>query len=91
VNNSRITIEFDDAGAGLAAREGGESVSGFAIAGADRRWVWAEAHIEGGRVVAWSPQVAEPVGCATRGNSAESGLVGGSSGLPAAPFRTDDW
>ena len=93
VNNGRTIIEFDDAGAGLAARGGGESISGFAIAGADRRWVWAEARIEGGRVVVWSPQVAEPVAVRYAwGNSPRNpGLVGGSSGLPAAPFRTDDW
>jgi sialate O-acetylesterase len=92
VTGARITVEFDDGGAGLASRSGNDSVSGFAIAGEDRRWVWAEARLEGNRVVVWSPQVPEPVAVryAWSNSPRAPGLVGGS-GLPATPFRTDDW
>jgi sialate O-acetylesterase len=92
VSGGRITIEFDDAGAGLASRSGSESVSGFAIAGEDRGWVWAEARIDGGRVVVWSPQVPEPVAVryAWSNSPVAPGLVNRED-LPASPFRTDDW
>jgi sialate O-acetylesterase len=90
--NGRITIEFDHGGAGLASRTGGQTVNGFAIAGEDRRWAWADARIDGNRVVVSSPQVPNPVAAryAWANSPATPGLTN-REGLPAAPFRTDDW
>lgn len=85
---NRIVLEFDHA-EGLSGRGG--QLKGFAIAGADRRFVWAEARIEGDTVVVSSPQVAEPM--AVRygwANNPECTLIN-RAGLPASPFRTDDW
>ncbi|MCU1236400.1 MAG: acetylesterase [Candidatus Solibacter sp.] len=66
-------------------------LEGFAICGADRRWVWADARIEGDAVVVWSAQVARPI--AVRYGWADFPTVNlaNGSGLPAAPFRTDDF
>ncbi len=85
---NQIVLEFEYAD-GLSARGG--PLKGFAVAGADRRFVWADARIEGRTVVVSSPQVAEPV--AVRygwANNPACTLVNGA-GLPASPFRTDDW
>jgi sialate O-acetylesterase len=63
---------------------------GFAIAGADERFVWAEARVEGETVVVSSPDVPRPV--AVRygwADNPEVNLYNGA-GLPASPFRTDD-
>jgi sialate O-acetylesterase len=66
-------------------------LSGFAIAGNDRKYHWAEARIEGDTVVVSSPDVPVPVAIryAWAGNPT-CNLVN-AAGLPASPFRTDDW
>jgi len=93
LHGDRIEIAFDHVGDGLVARDpAGVSLRGFAIAGADRRFVWANAKIEGDRVVVWSPEVTAPVAVryAWADNPAGANLYN-RSGLPAAPFRTDSW
>lgn len=80
---------FDHA-CGLST-QGNAPLKGFAIAGADRKFVWADARIEGKKVVVSSPQVPNPV--AVRygwANNPECTLTN-ASGLPASPFRTDKW
>ena len=70
--------------------ESGELV-GFQIAGADKVWHWADAVIEADEVVVSSPEVAHPV--AVRYGWADNPVCNlfNSEGLPAYPFRTDDW
>jgi len=89
---NRCIIRFDHAAEGLVAGDG-EPLRQFAIAGADRRFVWAEARIEGkDTVVVASPAVPEPVAVryAWADNPAGCNLFS-DAGLPASPFRTDDW
>ena len=86
---SDVKIRFLHSGAGLEAREG--PLKGFSIAGADRKFHWASAQIEGESIVVSSPEVASPV--AVRygwAGSPECNLYN-KEGLPASPFRTDDW
>jgi sialate O-acetylesterase len=67
-------------------------VEGFAICGADHKWVWAQATIDGSTVVVRSPDVPHPV--AVRYAWAQSplcNLYNGGADLPAGPFRTDDF
>ncbi|MBM4087953.1 MAG: sialate O-acetylesterase, partial [Planctomycetes bacterium] len=85
----KIVVEFDYS-EGLAARDGG-ALKSFAIAGDDRKFVWADAIIEGGAVVVFNPSVSSP--SAVRyawANNPDCNLVNGA-GLAASPFRTDDW
>ncbi len=87
--DGRATVRFDHA-ADLKTRDG-QAVTGFAVAGEDRQWRWAEATINGAGVTAWSPQVPRPT--AVRYGWADNprcNLVNGA-GLPAVPFRSDDW
>jgi len=67
----------------------GSALQGFAVCGADRRWKWAQAVIEGDGVVVTSPEVPEPV--AVRYAWADNPVANltDATGLPAAPFRTD--
>ena len=66
-------------------------LKGFAIAGEDRHFVWADARIEKDSVVVSSPAVSKPVAVRYAwADNPECNLVNGS-GLPASPFRTDDW
>ena len=87
---NKITLEFEHVGGGLIASEG-ESLKGFAVAGADRKFVWADAKIEGDTVVISSDEVSEPA--AVRYGWANNPVCNlyNKEGLPASPFRTDDW
>jgi sialate O-acetylesterase len=91
VKDGRIVIAFDHVGGGLAARGRSDgTLAEFAIAGADRKFIRAEAKVEGDRVVVWYEGVAEPVAVryAWADNPAGANLVN-AEGLPASPFRTD--
>jgi sialate O-acetylesterase len=84
------TIDFDHAEDGLMTSEGSQ-VQGFVMAGADRKWHWAIAKIDGARITVRSDRVPEPV--AVRYGWANNPRVNlqNTSGLPASPFRTDTW
>jgi sialate O-acetylesterase len=89
VEGDKVRIKFKYAG-GLKTSDGGP-VKGFAIAGDDHHFVWAEARIDGDTVVVSSSQVSKPV--AVRYGWADNPIVNlyNQAGLPASPFRTDDW
>ncbi len=96
-SGDKIRIKFKDVGDGLRTVDA-KRVEGFAIAGADRKWVWAEAEIvkpkDGGpadTVKVWSDKVAEPV--AVRYAWADNPVCNlyNDTLLPVTPFRTDDW
>ncbi len=89
VEGSKIRVRFTNAGSGLEAKDG--ALRGFAVAGADRKFHWASAVIEGDSVVVSSPEVAVPVAVRYAwADSPECNLFN-AEGLPASPFRTDDW
>ena len=85
-------VTFKDVGGGLKSLDD-KDLKWFAVAGTDRVWHWANAKIAGKNTVAvWSAEVAAPVAVryAWVGNPAGANLTN-DSGLPASPFRTDDW
>ncbi|HOW18658.1 MAG TPA: hypothetical protein PLC79_06440, partial [Phycisphaerae bacterium] len=89
VEGDKVRLTFKHVNGGLVAR-GGE-LKGFAIAGADRKFVWAEAKIDGDTVVVHSDKVAKPVAVRYAwADNPECNLYN-KAGLPASPFRTDDW
>ncbi|MFP6581120.1 MAG: sialate O-acetylesterase [Candidatus Hydrogenedentota bacterium] len=86
----KITLQFDHVGKGLTTANKGKPV-GFQIAGKDQKWVWADTAINGKKVTVWSDSVKKPV--AVRygwANNPDCNLYN-LEGLPATPFRTDDW
>ncbi len=90
VEDGKIILQFDRVGGGLVA-DGDEPLKGFAIAGVDRKLVWADARIDGDGIVVGSDEVSEPV--AVRYAWADNPVCNlyNREGLPASPFRTDDW
>ena len=90
IDGSSIILSFDHVGGGLVAK-GEEQLKGFAIAGADRKFVWADAKIQGDTVVVSSDKVPEPA--AVRYAWADNPICNlyNKEDLPASPFRTDDW
>ena len=90
IQGDRIIIEFDHTDGGLAAR-GGSELKGFAVAGDDQVFHWAHAVIEGDTVVVSSDKAPVPVAVRYAwANNPDCNLYNGA-GLPASPFRTDDW
>lgn len=102
VEEDRIRLRFDHVGSGLMAgsKNGLEPVKPapdqplkeFAVAGANRKWVLAEARIDGADVVVSSLEVPHPVAVRyAYCNDPEGANLYNKEGLPASPFRTDDW
>jgi len=90
VEGDKIRVKFKHTAGGLKTSDGG-APKGFAIAGEDHKFVWAEAKIDGDSIVLWSKDVAKPV--AVRYAWADNPVCNlfNKIDLPASPFRTDDW
>ncbi len=86
-NKIRVKFKFAD---GLVA-QGGEGLKGFAIAGEDHKFVWANAQIEGDSVIVSADSVAKPVAVRYAWDINPVCNLFNGVGLPASPFRTDDW
>jgi hypothetical protein len=84
-----VRVEFAHA-EGLRTADGGP-VQGFALAGQDREWHWAEARIEGEALVLSAEPVPEPVAVRYAWADNPPCNLENAAGLPAVPFRTDDW
>lgn len=85
-------LRFSDTAHGLRTNDG-QKPRGFAVAGPDGRFAWADARIDSDSqtVIVSSPAVSEPVAVRYGWSSfPETNLVN-SEGLPALPFRTDTW
>ncbi len=90
VDRANVVLSYRHAKGGLRTRDN-KPVRGFAIAGTDRKWHWATAKIDGDRVVISHPDVESPVAIRYAwGDNPDCNLVN-QAGLPASPFRTDDW
>ena len=91
VQGDKIRIQFTHTGSGLKTRDGGE-LKCFQITGADQKWAWAKAKIEGNEVIVWSEAVPQPIGVryAWAGWPEGANLIN-AEGLPASCFRTDDF
>ncbi|MEQ1677619.1 MAG: sialate O-acetylesterase [Chitinophagaceae bacterium] len=89
VDGSKIMITFSNTGSGLVTNDG-EALNQFAIAGEDKKFVWAIAKIEGDKVIVWNTAVSNPlyVRYAWADNPEGANLYN-KEGLPASPFRTD--
>ncbi|NII26505.1 sialate O-acetylesterase [Pseudoflavitalea sp. X16] len=89
IEGNKMKIRFHHVGGGLITNDG-EAPGEFAIAGADKKFVWAKAKIEGDQVIVWNDAIAQPlyVRYAWADNPANPNLYN-REGLPASPFRTD--
>ena len=89
IDGDKAILRFTHAVGGLESKDG--APQGLVIAGEDKKFVFAEARIEGESIVVSSPQVPKPV--AVRYGWADNPKVNlfNKEGLPASPFRTDKW
>ena len=84
-----IVLHFAHADGGLVAK--GNKLEEFEIAGDDRKWHWADAHILGDTVIVSSSEVPNPKEVRYAWQSNPAATLFNGAGLPAAPFRTDNW
>ena len=89
--DGRIRVKFKDSPSGLRTFDI-NTVKGFAIAGEDRRWVWADAKITAqDEVEVWSEHVPAPIAVRYAWADNPVSNLMSSSGLPVTPFRSDSW
>lgn len=102
IKGNKIVLSFTNVGGGLQIgvppwTPSGEApkqpteLTGFAIAGANKEWKWAKAVIEGNTVIVSSQEVAAPVAVRYDWANDPLGDLYNKEGLPASPFRTDEW
>ena len=89
IEGESVRLQFRHIGCGLESRGG--PLKGFAIAGNDHIFHWAQARIEGDTIVVSSPDVQAPVAVRYAWASSPDCNLYNKEGLPASPFRTDDW
>jgi sialate O-acetylesterase len=92
IEGNKIVLNFDSTGSGMMPAKPGK-LDAFAIAGADKKWHWADAEIAGNKVIVSSKDVPTPVAVryAWAMNPSQRNLLYNKEGLPASPFRTDSW
>jgi sialate O-acetylesterase len=90
VDGKKIVLTFKNTGSGLMVK--GERLNYFAIAGPDSNFVWADAIIQGDRIIVWSDDIDQPVAVRYAwADNPESANLYNREGLPAIPFRTDSF
>jgi len=87
VDGANAVVSFEHLGGGLTVT--GEKLTGFAIAGEDKKFVWAEAKIVGDTVVVFAPSVTKPTAVRYAWADNPECSLSNKAGLPAVPFRTD--
>jgi sialate O-acetylesterase len=84
-----IRLHFGHADGGLVAH--GAKLGEFSVAGADHNWHWADARVEGDTILVSAPEVTAPVAARYAWQANPAATLFNGAGLPASPFRTDDW
>ena len=90
ISGNAITVSFKHTNGGLMSMNGA-ALTGFQVAGEDKQWKAAEAKIVGETVVVSSPEVAQPAAVRYAWKDWPEYSLANGAGLPASPFRTDDW
>jgi len=89
IEGNKIRIYFEHTDGGLFANGG--KLKGFVIAGEDKKFKWADAKIEENTVIVWNEEVKNPVAVRYDWANNPPGNLYNKAGLPASPFRTDNW
>ncbi|HUB26363.1 MAG TPA: sialate O-acetylesterase [Tepidisphaeraceae bacterium] len=87
IDGGNVRVHFDHADGGLVGKDG--ALQGFALAGADHQWFWADAKIDGDSVVVSSASVPKPALVSYAWADDPPATLYNGAGLPARPFRSD--
>jgi sialate O-acetylesterase len=89
IEGNKIVLTFKHIGSGLIAKDG--DLKYFAIAGVDKKFVWAKAKIQGDKVIVWNDDISNPVAVRYAwADNPEGANLYNKEGLPTSPFRTDE-
>jgi sialate O-acetylesterase len=89
---NKIILTFTNIGGGLVAKDKYGYLKSFSIAGADQKFTWAKAWIEGNKVIVFNENISDPVAVRYAwANNPDDANLYNKEGLPASPFRTDNW
>lgn len=92
VQGDKIILSFESTGNGLVAKDKYAYLRGFTIAGDDKKFVWAQAQIVGNTIIVHNAFIKNPVAVRYAwANNPDDANLYNADGLPASPFRTDDW
>ena len=90
IDSNKIILSFTNIVGGLVSK--GDSLKYFSICGSDGKFVWANAKIKNNKVVVWSNEIPNPVAVRYAwADDPEGANLYNVEGLPASPFRTDDF
>jgi sialate O-acetylesterase len=89
---NKIIISFQHTGSGFMVKDKYGYIKGFEVAGADKKFHYAKAFIDGNKIIVMSDEVEKPVAArfGWADDAAEDNLFN-KEGFPASPFRTDNW
>lgn len=92
IEDDKAIVSFAHVASGFEVKDDNQQIKEFEIAGEDKRFYKANAKIEGDKIIVWSSNVKNPLAVrfAWANNPSEFNLYN-KEGLPAVPFRTDDW
>ncbi|RPI04113.1 MAG: sialate O-acetylesterase [Ignavibacteriae bacterium] len=91
INGNNIELTFSNVGTGLVTK-GKDELKYFSIAGADKKFIWAKAKLGFNKVVVWNDTLMNPVAVRYAwADNPEGANLYNKEGLPASPFRTDEW
>lgn len=92
IENGKIELSFSTFGSAMQFK-GNAQITNFAIAGEDKKFVWGQVKIENGKIIVWNDAIPNPVAVryAWADNPENGQLLFNAEGLPASPFRTDNW
>lgn len=91
IERDRVIISFYNIGSGFNIHNKYGYIQGFAIAGSDKKFVWAKAYLDGNDVVVYNENIKNPVAIRYNWSDNPDGNIYNKENLPACPFRTDDW
>lgn len=91
IEGTKIRLNFDNIGSGILVKDKYRNIRGFAIAGADKKFKWANAYLDGADIIVCEETIDHPVAVRYDWGNSPDGNLYNKEDLPAIPFRTDEW
>jgi hypothetical protein len=89
IKNGALHVRFNNAQGDLVLK--GEATQSFEIAGADQKWKPAQAKVASNLLILSNPEIKQPVAARYAWAANPKAILYNGEGLPASPFRTDEW
>ena len=91
IDGEKVHLKFDTKKSDLMLRDKYGYVRGFSVAGEDKKYYWATGKLVNNEIIIQSEKVKSPISVRYNWGNSPDGNIFNKDGLPAPPFRTDDW